>query len=213
MTVTEETRPRYPAIGNNIALDFTNTVDWHASDRPQDRIGSYSDLISWALQAGSLTREQATYLIDAQKVRPDEAATALETARGLREAIYRLVLAATTKRPPTATDLESLNRVLREGFLRLKVTAMQEAFGLQWADDDVLMRPIWPVAWAASQLLTSSDLTRVKQCASADGCGWLFLDRSKNLSRRWCDMRACGNTAKARRYRKRQESAGGAGAT
>ncbi|MGH2437631.1 MAG: ABATE domain-containing protein, partial [bacterium] len=137
MTVIEAPRPTYPAIGNNIALDFTNTVDLHASDRPQDRIGSYSDLIDWALQAGGLTREQAAYLIDAQKVRPDEAATALETARGLREAIYRLVLAATTKRSPTATDLESLNRVLREGFLRLKVTAVQEDITLQWADDDV----------------------------------------------------------------------------
>ncbi|HEV2391667.1 MAG TPA: CGNR zinc finger domain-containing protein [Verrucomicrobiae bacterium] len=34
-----------------------------------------------------------------------------------------------------------------------------------------------------------------------DTCGWLFVDSSKNHSRRWCDMRDCGNRAKARRHR------------
>jgi len=212
MMVTRDAAPRFSFIGRHIALDFANTVDWHASARPQDKIGSYSDLISWALQAGSLTQDEATYLVDAQAVRPDEAAMALATARDLREAIYRLMPVTAKSRSPAPADLETLNRVLREGLLRLKVAVLQDDFGLQWADDDVLMRPLWPIAWAAAKLLTSSELTRVKQCASADGCGWLFLDRSKNLSRRWCDMRACGNTAKARRYRKRKASGDDAGA-
>jgi len=53
-------------------------------------------------------------------------------------------------------------------------------------------------------LLTSSQrLNQVRQCRG-DNCGWLFVDGSKNHSRRWCDMRDCGNRAKVRRHRLKQ---------
>jgi len=191
-----------------LALDFVNTVEWHASDHAQDRLRSYSDLISWAHQIGSLASEEAGYLYQAQAARLDEAEDALTTARALREAIYRLVLAAVARATPSTADLDVLNIVLREGLFRLKVAASQDAYGLIWREDDMMTSLLWPIAWAAAQLLTSPDLSRVKQCASVDGCGWVFLDRSKNRSRRWCDMRACGNTAKARRYRKRHGEPG-----
>lgn len=43
---------------------------------------------------------------------------------------------------------------------------------------------------------------RVKACANED-CRWLFYDRSRSRTRRWCDMKACGNIVKARAYRRR----------
>jgi predicted RNA-binding Zn ribbon-like protein len=46
----------------------------------------------------------------------------------------------------------------------------------------------------------------LKHCA-ADDCGWLFLDRSRNHARRWCDMKVCGNNAKARRFYRRHRAA------
>ena len=58
---------------------------------------------------------------------------------------------------------------------------------------------LWRLAVDASDLLTSTDLDRVREC-SGDTCSWLFLDRSRNRSRRWCDMADCGNRAKARRH-------------
>jgi len=70
--------------------------------------------------------------------------------------------------------------------------------------EDELTSLLWPVARAATALLTSSDLARVRECAD-DACGWLFLDHSRNGSRRWCDMADCGNRAKARRYRERRK--------
>lgn len=33
-------------------------------------------------------------------------------------------------------------------------------------------------------------------------CRWIFLDGSRNRSRRWCDMAACGNRAKVARHRR-----------
>jgi predicted RNA-binding Zn ribbon-like protein len=56
---------------------------------------------------------------------------------------------------------------------------------------------LWPIALSALELLTSPQLIRVKKCA---GCPWVFLDQSKNLSRRWCAMDDCGTHEKIRRY-------------
>jgi predicted RNA-binding Zn ribbon-like protein len=53
---------------------------------------------------------------------------------------------------------------------------------------------------AAVALLVSDAMLRVKSCPT---CGWLFLDVSKNRSRRWCSMNTCGAVAKARRYYRR----------
>ena len=39
----------------------------------------------------------------------------------------------------------------------------------------------------------------------ADDCLWIFLDTSKNRTRRWCDMKQCGNRMKARRFYERQK--------
>lgn len=78
-----------------------------------------------------------------------------------------------------------------------------------WGWDDAapaLDRPLWPVARSLAELLTSDELPRVRECA-ADNCAWLFIDTSKNRSRRWCDMAVCGNRAKARRHYARARGA------
>lgn len=191
-------------IGSQLALDFANTVDWRASDRPHDRLESYTHLVSWAHQAGILDVRQSAYMAEVQAARMEESSQALRTAKDLREAIYRLMTGAAAGRISPQADLEVLNRMLRECLLNLGIASSPPIFRLRWGDDDLLDRPLWPVAWAAVQLLVSPDLARVKACASADGCGRLFLDLSKNQSRRWCRMRSCGNTAKARRHRERR---------
>ncbi|WP_433166037.1 CGNR zinc finger domain-containing protein [Kribbella sp. CA-247076] len=62
---------------------------------------------------------------------------------------------------------------------------------------ELLDSPLWPVAHAAYELLTSPRAARIKRCA---GCPWLFLDQSKNGSRRWCSMEICGTSEKVRLY-------------
>jgi predicted RNA-binding Zn ribbon-like protein len=64
---------------------------------------------------------------------------------------------------------------------------------------------LWPLAWSATELLGSDDVGRLKECAQ-DDCRWLFLDLSKNRSRRWCSMEQCGNRAKAKRHYERRKS-------
>jgi len=65
---------------------------------------------------------------------------------------------------------------------------------------------LWPIAGSAGELLTSDDLGRVRQCGGKT-CRWMFVDRSKNRSRRWCDLKVCGNRTKARKlYRRKKGS-------
>jgi len=59
---------------------------------------------------------------------------------------------------------------------------------------------LWPIMRSAAELLTNGPLDRLKQCA---GCSWLYLDASRNRTRRWCEMRVSGNRAKARRHYER----------
>src|SRR5207302_22567 len=67
------------------------------------------------------------------------------------------------------------------------------------AEEETLDRMLWPVIRSAADLLVSGEAQRVRRCAS-ETCDWLFLDTSRNHSRRWCDMSGCGNRAKARRH-------------
>ncbi|MGE5571561.1 MAG: CGNR zinc finger domain-containing protein [Bacteroidota bacterium] len=189
-------------IGGRLCLDFANTVDWHASDHPREWLTSYSDLVAWSRHAGALTEAQAQDLTRAAERRPDEAASALEGAIALREAMYRMFSAIAARREPSATDLAALNSALARALTHLRAAPAGGRYVWEWAGQDELDRMIWPVVWSAAELLVSEDLGRVRECLG-DGCGWLFLDTSRNRTRKWCSMDDCGNRAKARRHYRR----------
>ena len=65
--------------------------------------------------------------------------------------------------------------------------------------DASLESVLWAVTRAAVDLLLSEELEHLRICDS-DACAWLFLDRTKNHRRRWCDMKICGNRVKAKRH-------------
>ncbi|MBI4413448.1 MAG: CGNR zinc finger domain-containing protein, partial [candidate division NC10 bacterium] len=82
-------------------------------------------------------------------------------------------------------------------------------FAWRWTGDGQrLDRMLWAVTRSAADLLTSGELAAVREC-EAETCAWLFMDRSRNRSRRWCDMKACGNRAKARRHYERKKAGHG----
>jgi predicted RNA-binding Zn ribbon-like protein len=191
-------------LGGRLSLDFVNTADWHASDHPVEFLTSYSDLVAWSQHVGILTDHQAQRLLKKAARRPGDASAVLERAIALREAIYRIFSAISRGRPPQAADLATFNVELSEALAQSRIVSTAEGFTWDWAGaEDALDWMLWPVAHDAAGLLTSEELDRVGQCAD-DRCGWLFLDTSRNRSRRWCSMEDCGNRAKARRYYERK---------
>jgi predicted RNA-binding Zn ribbon-like protein len=194
-------------LGGRLCLDFANTADWHASDQPEERLTSYAEFVSWSRQAGVLTENQARRLLRQAADRPEEARVVMNRAIALREAIYEIFAAVAHGRSPAATDLTTLNAALSGMQARSQIAPTETGFAWQWAgEEDALDRPLWSVARSAADLLTSDELQRVGQCADDRGCGWLFLDTSRNHTRRWCSIQDCGNRAKAQRHYERKRS-------
>jgi predicted RNA-binding Zn ribbon-like protein len=195
--------------GGNLCLDFANT--WSDRARPEsDRLRSYADLLEFAAQAGTVTAAQSTVLRGRAANDPASASEALAAGRELRDALYRLFAAHARRREPTAEDLDRLNLALRQSLphLRLERQASHDG-GYAWvwdADDRDLLAPLRPVVRSAADLLASADLERVRECDGST-CTWLFLDASRNRSRRWCSMESCGNRAKAARHYHRSRAA------
>jgi predicted RNA-binding Zn ribbon-like protein len=189
------------------ALEFTNTVNDHASAHPGETLLKYEDLLSWAKKAGLLRGAQVEQLARKAANQPGEAARIFAKSRELREAMYRIFVAQAKGKFPVDTDLIILNLVLANLTRGAQVVHHSGRFEWQWNfDENGLEAPLSIVALSAVDLMTSENYQRVGQCADEDGCGWLFVDTSKNHSRRWCDINDCGNRAKQRRYQKRAQT-------
>jgi len=191
-------------LAEHLGLDFANTVHWHASDTPLDTLTDYAVLVRWSHEAGILDETQVNVLIEKAARSPEEAREVHARAVALREAIYRICTAGIQVHEPLEGDLATLNAELSHWRANARLVPGPDGFTWDYnLDPSALDSPLWPVAHDTAELLTSDDIQRIGQCADDRGCGWLFLDTSKNHSRRWCDINDCGNRAKQRRYQKR----------
>ena len=209
-TVTEENPPRtIKFVGGQLSLDFTNTVSWRGRQIPEEQLNTYQDLLDWSSLAGILGKEDARNLSREGSIQPEAAKGVLERALELREAFNHILTAKISDMLASDADLITLNRELRDALTRLRLSTKPDGYALDfgWVGG-ALDQVLWPIARSASELLTSDRLDRVRRCAS-DDCGWLFLDTSRNKSRRWCDMKECGNRSKARRFYERKRGVEG----
>jgi predicted RNA-binding Zn ribbon-like protein len=193
-------------LGGYLCLDFVNTVDWRLGERPRDWLATYGDLIAWSRHAGILSASGAGRLLRESERSPDAADAALRSALALREAVYRIFSSIAAARGPRTADIAVLNRALSISLPHRRLAPRTGGFEWDWTRrGETLERPMWDIAQSAADLLTSGQLHRVRQCGD-ERCGWLFFDRSKNRSRRWCSMDDCGNRAKARRHYRRSRA-------
>lgn len=187
----------------SLCLDFANTVSWRESAQPQEKLTGYAALVGWGRQIGVVTARQARRMLAHGKRSPVAAAHELERAIAVRESIYRIFASVAGGRRLARSDLSILNRAVQAALERLEVVPEARRFAWRWsADPDTLEPILWAVARSAAELLTSEQMVKVRVCAGT-GCGWLFLDHSRNHTRRWCDMSDCGNREKARRHYQR----------
>jgi predicted RNA-binding Zn ribbon-like protein len=194
----------FKLLGGRLCLDFANTADWHARVEVVELLVDYDRLLDWGHQVGTLTHEQAETLRGVAGDRPTEAAVVLDRAIVVREAIYQLFSAFAAGQPLPEAALATFNAALTEALGHLQVGADRDGLTWTWIGaDDALDRPLWSVVRSAADLLTSPERALVRECAGPD-CGWLFLDTSRNRSRRWCDSRSCGNRQRVRRHYQRR---------
>lgn len=196
--------PPFEWVGGSPALDFTNTVSWTTPERTNERLRSYSDLVRWTGAARLAEPGEARSLGRLAAARRREAGRVFDRALQLRDVLHNVFGAQAAGSEPDSAAVDRLNGFVGRALERLRLGGGGEGgWTWGWNAREELERPLWRVAWSAAQLLTSEELPLLKRCA-ADQCGWVFLDRSRNHARRWCDMRVCGNNEKARRYYRRK---------
>lgn len=183
--------------GGWLCLDFTNTVSSRRDSKSEDYLRSWDDYALWVHRLAVLS--EAEFEVWRQMPPGDMA-----EVRALREAIFELFDYHAKNGKIHPAHLDTLNGFLHEVYMYTCIKITENGLQRGIFKKTYLEKPLWLVALSAEALLLGDRLVRVKAC---DNCGWLFLDTSKNGTRRWCNMHTCGSQAKSKAYyhRKKEE--------
>ncbi|HEX6050419.1 MAG TPA: ABATE domain-containing protein [Gemmatimonadaceae bacterium] len=186
-------------VGGDPSVDFVNTANWTPRGLERDRLTSYDRLLEWSRGAGVLDAAASRRAAQAAVRHPRRAAAAVESAHRARQAVQS-VFASVVAGKPNVSALDDLNLLVADVAPHVRV--VRDAGGRFQRGWDALGESpesvLWPVIWATTELLSSADAERLRMCAGND-CGWLYVDRSRNGLRRWCEMSVCGMAEKNRR--------------
>ena len=194
-------------VGGELALDFANTSSGRGSHEWQDHLQAPGDVADWAAHARVMPPEDAAWLKAAATADPGLGERLLRSAQELREDIYSLGAELAERRAAPEAAIDRI-RVLHAHCLeQARLTPFGAHFAWSWrAERSPVEAVLGPISLSALTTLLQADLTRIKQCPG-EKCGWLFLDATKNKSRRWCEMEVCGNRAKQKRLVRRARGA------
>jgi predicted RNA-binding Zn ribbon-like protein len=201
-------------VGGHVALDLVNTVEPRVPGGTDhhDHLRTPDDLLRWARRVDLVDAAEAQAVRAAWKTSPGAGAHALHAALDIREAMYEVLLVAlgSPAQVAAASGLEVLALRWSAATARTSLTLSVRHTGLVALDLSTTPALLVAdrLAHAAVELLRTADARQLKVCPLAEGgCGWIFLDRSRNGSRRWCAMEDCGAQAKARRLTARRRAA------
>ena len=194
---------QYPAVfkfkGGHPALDFCNTVHWRRRPVYNELLTDYDRLIEWATAGEVVSAAEARQLKTLATERSPDALDRLKTARDTRDALYRFLAARLAGQSAQPQDHAAVSGAVADASAHADLVEHEGHFILkvQVLSLETILRRVMLMA---GTLLTTPMLERVGQCQDPRGCGWLFLDTTRNHSRRWCAMDDCGSLDKARRY-------------
>ena len=185
----------FELVAGHVALDLVNTLDNRFTENgPDELLASYDDLLRFSTQSELLTGSQA------KKLKGLDGSEALRQAKELRETLAAVAYAQLAGKSLSATNLSSLEHYFKQASLHRHLTADHHRPVWRWHGlHSNAAAPVWLLAQATEDFLLSERSAQLRCCAS-ETCRWLFLDTSKNRTRRWCDMKVCGNRMKARRF-------------
>ncbi|HEX7735295.1 MAG TPA: ABATE domain-containing protein [Ktedonobacteraceae bacterium] len=207
MSEKSDTITQFEFSGGRVCLDFINTLSDRWRVQPVEVLHTYADLLAWARLAQILDEKQSAQLERGAEQQPELAARGLVEIKQARNVLFQMMSKIAGGKPGNAWEIGQFNQLFTASMTHLSLMPSGPGFAWHWSEQgNSYHLPLWPIIRDAAELLTSPDLRFVRMCAS-DDCDWLFLDTSKNHSRRWCDMNTCGNRAKARRYYGRQKQA------
>ncbi|MBA2317434.1 MAG: CGNR zinc finger domain-containing protein [Euzebyales bacterium] len=174
----------YKLIGGALALDFANLVSYRGTSRHHDWLEPASNAERWRRAVGlhaPITSGSDRFV-------------------ELRELLAGIFLAVADGTSPAPAGVDRVGRLAAHSWTRRTLRLARDAHVAAWTDPapsmlDELVRD------AASLLTSGAGMSRVAAC---EGCRWVFLDATRNRSRRWCDPADCGNRARQRRHYQRR---------
>jgi predicted RNA-binding Zn ribbon-like protein len=194
---------RLTLLGGALCLNFVNTTSGRGTDRLLEHLFRFEHLLAWSRHAGAID-EATARRFEANPPSHRAGLRTLDEALALRDALHGIFSSTFHGLAVPVPALAEFNRHLAAAMAAAKIQPAGKAFAWQW--DTQTMPPeglLWPVARSAAELLATGDLSRIKTCPGCF-CGWMFLDKTRNGRRRWCEMEICGSRAKMRRYHQRQ---------
>ncbi|MFI6826883.1 CGNR zinc finger domain-containing protein [Kribbella sp. NPDC050241] len=215
--MTDSFRDELRIVGGHPALDLVNTVTPRIPGRPDlhDYLRRPTDLLDWSRRIELVDPAEGEAIAAVWEGAPDLAEKALRATDEIREATYAVLAPRAGGAPalPAETSQEPVYERLMlrwaAAAARSMLVARTDGSGvvdLRVGTAPALMIPDRLVA-AAIELLRTVELRQLRACPIDEGgCGWLFLDRSRNGSRRWCSMEDCGTRAKIRKLSERRRA-------
>ncbi|MBI3790996.1 MAG: ABATE domain-containing protein [Gemmatimonadetes bacterium] len=194
-----------PRIAGRLWLDFVNTDDEHHGRRTE-HLRDFGAWARWLHEAGVLDLERTQGLERRAQEQPMGAQAALVDARRVRNALRTLAERGATQERARDAAVAEINRILERSSGTRRLEAGAHGFARTFrTGGDVFGGLLLAVVESAADALVAGEVARVKRCGAA-GCARVYLDETRNHSRRWCTMADCGNRAKAARHRARQQA-------
>jgi len=195
----------YQLTGGHPALDLVNTLDWRFRESgPEELLEDYADVVRFAEQTGLIEAADTRKLL--RQMPSNKAMKVVAGVRELREASAQVLYAAVDGKSPSTAAIKRLQDCF---------TAARQQQELEWDGEKLGWRlpkssclpalPLWLLSLSTADFFDSEQMHALKECGNQE-CRWLFVDTSKNHTRRWCDMKICGNRMKARRFKAQHRS-------
>lgn len=193
-------KPQFELIAGHPALDLVNTLDWRFREgRTEELITSYHELVRFTVQCGLMSAAEGRRILS--NARTGKGAEVVAETRSLRESAAQVFYAAVEGGDPAEFAIRRLEQYFREAAAHRQLCWSKTH--LRWEFPAAMLAPelpFWILSLKTAQLVTSASMEMLGDCGNPE-CRWLFLDTSKNHTRRWCDMKICGNRMKARRFK------------
>lgn len=205
MAVREtDTHQTFQLVAGHPSLDLINTLDWRfRKDGPQELLESYGDLVRFAEQSKILSPRQTQQLLRTVSAREGE--RVLKLCAEFREAMAEAFYSGIDGRGPSSAALKTLERAFKAARLHQQLHWRDSHLEWDWnGKESAAELPLWLLSLQTSDLMLSEAMHKIRACDDPE-CRWLFIDTSKNNTRRWCDMKICGNRMKARRFKAQRE--------
>jgi predicted RNA-binding Zn ribbon-like protein len=191
-------------IGNYLCLDFINTRVVRGGQEIE-LLDSFDALVSWLAQAQVFGGSKAEELIRTWSGE-SEAAKVFEQALSFRADLRDMMSQISMGKAVPQSIIGQTNELLRHqvGYTELESTkdGFEKRFRADYREPLHLLRPI---AESVCDLLCYAALPLIKKCGNEE-CVLFFYDTTKNHSRRWCSMSACGNRMKVATHYRRLRS-------